>query len=417
MYQTMSSRKKTTFQKKALWAKPMSKKQFDFMREILAAPSPIGLEGAMSYGVIKPTFDRIKPKSWAVQQFKGNAGIVLDTHPGDDAKPSVMFIGHADKIRLQVRSISSDGKIWVNSDSFLPCTLIGHEVKLFAQKPKKPGQYRVIEGGTIEALGAIHFSEPAQRTGDKGIKGDMLFLELQMHGEKCKERVEALGIRPGDPIILNRPIRKGFTEGTFYGAYLDNGLGCFMVAELAKLLAKKPLKNVRVLHAIATHEEIGRMGAAAIAGEMKPDILIGADVNHDYDAAPGLSAKRMNNLSMGKGFSLTNGSITSAYINSIIEKACQKATIPYQIDFAGRDTGTDAMAASLAGVDSAATSIGFPIRNMHTISETGHTLDVLAALHGMEATLREMDKMNRGKGINRKDLINEHPRLDEAKEA
>ena len=417
MYRTMTSKKKTTSQKKAPWAKPMSKKQFDFMREILAAPSPIGLEGAMSYGVIKPTFDRIKPKSWAVQQFKGNAGIVLDTHPGDDEKPSVMFIGHADKIRLQVRSIGSDGKIWVNSDSFLPCTLIGHEVKLFSQKPKKPGQYRVIEGGTIEALGAIHFSEPAQRTGDKGIKGDMLFLELQLHGEKCKERVEALGIRPGDPIILNRPIRKGFTEDTFYGAYLDNGLGCFMVAELAKLLAKKPLKNIRVLHTIATHEEIGRMGASAIAGEMKPDILIGADVNHDYDAAPGLSAKRMNNLSMGKGFSLTNGSITSAYINSIIEKACRKANIPYQIDFAGRDTGTDAMAASLAGVDSAATSIGFPIRNMHTISETGHTLDVLAAVHGMEAMLREMDKMNRGKGLNRKDLLNEHPRLDEAKEA
>ena len=417
MYQPMTSKNKAAAQRTAPWAKPMPKKQFDFMREILAAPSPIGLEGAMTYGVIKPNFDRIKPKSWAVQQFKGNAGIVLDTHPGDDEKPSVMFIGHADKIRLQVRSIGSDGKIWVNSDSFLPCTLIGHEVKLFSQKPKKPGQYRVIEGGTIEALGAIHFSEPAQRTGDKGIKGDMLFLELQLHGEKCKERVEALGIRPGDPIILNRPIRKGFTEDTFYGAYLDNGLGCFMVAELAKLLAKKPLKNIRVLHTIATHEEIGRMGASAIAGEMKPDILIGADVNHDYDAAPGLSAKRMNNLSMGKGFSLTNGSITSAYINSIIEKACRKANIPYQIDFAGRDTGTDAMAASLAGVDSAATSIGFPIRNMHTISETGHTLDVLAAVHGMEATLREMDKMNRGKGLNRKDLLNEHPRLDEAKEA
>jgi endoglucanase len=417
MYQPMTSKNKAAAQRTAPWAKPMPKKQFDFMREILAAPSPIGLEGAMTYGVIKPNFDRIKPKSWAVQQFKGNAGIVLDTHPGDDEKPSVMFIGHADKIRLQVRSIGSDGKIWVNSDSFLPCTLIGHEVKLFSQKPKKPGQYRVIEGGTIEALGAIHFSEPAQRTGDKGIKGDMLFLELQLHGEKCKERVEALGIRPGDPIILNRPIRKGFTEDTFYGAYLDNGLGCFMVAELAKLLAKKPLKNIRVLHTIATHEEIGRMGASAIAGEMKPDILIGADVNHDYDAAPGLSAKRMNNLSMGKGFSLTNGSITSAYINSIIEKACRKANIPYQIDFAGRDTGTDAMAASLAGVDSAATSIGFPIRNMHTISETGHTLDVLAAVHGMEAMLREMDKMNRGKGLNRKDLLNEHPRLDEAKEA
>jgi endoglucanase len=122
----------------------------------------------------------------------------------------------------------------------------------------------------------------------------------------------------------------------------------------------------------------------------------------------------MNKLGMGKGFTLTNGSITSTYLNSLIESACRKADIPYQIDFAGRDTGTDAMAASLAGVDSAATSIGFPIRNMHTISETGHTSDVLAATYGMEATLRAMDKMNRGKGLQREDLQNEHPRLDEA---
>lgn len=413
----MTAKKKTASPKQQAWDKSMPAAQFNFMRDILAAPSPIGLEGAMTYGVIKPFFEQIKPKTWKVRQFKGNAGIVLDTHPGDDKRTSVMLIGHADKIRLQVRSIGSDGKIWVNSDSFLPCTLIGHEVKLFSQHPDKPGTYRAIEGGTIEAMGAIHFSEPAQRTGEKGIKPEMLFLELQMHGENSKERVEALGIRAGDPIILDRPIRKGFTKDTFYGAYLDNGLGCFMVAELARLLAKNPLKNIRVLHTIATHEEIGRMGATAIAGEMRPDILIGADVNHDYDAAPGLSAKRMNKLTMGEGFSLTNGSITSSFINSIIEKAARKGGIPYQIDFSGRDTGTDAMAASLAGIDSAATSIGFPIRNMHTISETGHTRDVLAAIHGMEATLREMDKMNRGKGINRNDLENEHPRLDEAVKA
>ena len=60
-----------------------------------------------------------------------------------------------------------------------------------------------------------------------------------------------------------------------------------MVAEIAKILAKSPLKNIRVFYTIATHEEIGRFGATAIAGELKPDILIGSDVNHDYDAAPG----------------------------------------------------------------------------------------------------------------------------------
>ncbi|MFC5049330.1 peptidase M42 [Rubritalea spongiae] len=393
----------------------MPKSQFDFMREVLAAPSPIGLEASMSYGILKPAFEKFIPKDWAIHQFKGNAGLVVDTHPGCDDMTSVMIIGHADKIRLQVRKIDSDGKIWVNSDSFLPCTLIGHEVTLFCQNPKQPSEYRSIEGGTIEALGAIHFSEPSQRTGQKGLKPEMIYLELQMYGEDPKKKIEELGIRAGDPIILKRPIKKGFSENSFYGAYLDNGLGCFVVTEIAKILAKSALKNIRVLYTIATHEEIGRFGATAIAGEMHPDILIGSDVNHDYDAAPGIGSKRMNSLAMSKGFTITKGAVTSEHLNTIIEEACMKEGIPYQMDFAGRDTGTDAMAAALAGFDCAATSIGFPIRNMHTISETGHTGDVLAAIHGMVATLRSMDKMNKGKGLNRDDLKNGHPRLDQAK--
>ena len=139
------------------WEKSMPKAQFELMRDILAAPSPIGLESAMSYGVIKPEFEKWMPKSWAIHQFKGNAGLVIDTHPGEDDRTSVMIIGHADKIRMQVRNIDNDGKIWINTDSFLPCTLVGHEVKLFSQDPKDPSKYNIIEGGTIEALGAIHF--------------------------------------------------------------------------------------------------------------------------------------------------------------------------------------------------------------------------------------------------------------------
>ena len=72
------------------------------------------------------------------------------------------------------------------------------------------------------------------------------------------------------------------------------------------------------------------------------------------------------------------------------------------------------MAAVLAAIDSAATSIGFPIRNMHTISETGHTGDVDAAIHAIFETLRHMDLMNGGSGITRDQLCNGHPRLDDS---
>lgn len=393
------------------WTQPMPDAQFTLMRDILSAPSPVGLEGAMTYGVLKPYFESFAPAGWHLHQFKGNAGVVLDTHPGQDDMFKLMIIGHADKIRMQVRSIGEDGKIWINTDSFLPGVLIGHEVTLFSEDPEAPGSYRRIDGGTVEALGAIHFSDPAQRDGSKGIKKEQIYLDLQIHGENKKQQVLNLGVRPGDSIIFNRPIRPGFSPNTFYGAYLDNGLGCFVAAEAARLVAEAGgTDKVRVMFAIASYEEIGRFGSRVMAGELKPDAIIGVDVNHDYVGAPGIGDKRMQPLEMGKGFTLSVGSIASEQLNRIIATAAREHDIPMQRDIVGVDTGTDGMAGVLASIDSAATSMGFPIRNMHTISETGNTQDVLAAVHALARTIQAMDAMP--------DLHqafkDNHPRLDEA---
>jgi endoglucanase len=101
----------------------MPEEDFNFMREILAAPSPVSLEAAMTMGVIKPWMQKFAPSSWEFRSFKGNGGLVVDTHPGRADMLTVMIVGHADKIRMQVRHVSSDGKIYINSDSFLPLTL------------------------------------------------------------------------------------------------------------------------------------------------------------------------------------------------------------------------------------------------------------------------------------------------------
>lgn len=395
------------------WTQPMPEEQFDLMRRIISAPSPVGLEAAMTYGVLKPYFESFMPKDWKVHQFKGNAGIVVDTHPGRDDMTSVMVIGHADKIRMQVRSVGEDGKIWIDSDSFLPATLIGHEVTVFVRDTDKVGSFKQIKGATIEALGAIHFADNAVASGDRGIKKEMLYLELQLHGENRKAQVEKLGITSGDPILLNRPIKRGFAPDTFYGAYLDNGLGCFVAAEAARLLAEDgALKHVRMLFAIAAYEEIGRLGSRVLVAELKPDVVIGVDVSHDLKAAPGVGDKRFTPIEMAKGYTLSVGAITSEYLNGLFEKSSKKAGIPYQKITKGRDTGTDAMAAVFASEDSAATSIGFPIRNMHTISESGHTGDVLASVHAIVELAKFMEKKKIGRG----DFRDGHPRLDAAED-
>ncbi len=397
----------------APWETEMSAERFALMRDILAAPSPIGLEAAMTVGVLEPFLKSVQLPDWKIHKFRGNAGIVLDTAPEATDAFTVMVIGHADKIRMQVRSVSEDGKIWVNTDSMLPTTLLGHKVQLFTEDPDQPNQWRILKGGTIEAIGAIHFADPKVRTGDKGIKPEQIYLELHLHGENRRGQVEALGVRPGDPILFDRPIEPGFAPNTFAGAYLDNGLGCFVTAEIARLVAASGgLKNVRYLGAMATHEEIGRFGSRVLAEQFRPDVTIAVDVAHDFDAAPGIGDRRYESLSMGKGFTLTHGAVCSAELNALITEVAGENGVPIQHELAGRDTGTDAMAAVLAAIDSASASIGLPIRNMHTISESGHTGDVDAAIHGLHLMLQKMDSMNDSKGITADCLRAGHPRLD-----
>ena len=397
------------------WNESMPEEQFARMREVLAAPSPIGLEGGMTYGVLKPQMEAFAPASWAVHRFQGHAGIVLDTHPGRDDLYKVMVVGHADKIRLQVRSIGDDGKVWVDSDSFLPGTLIGHEVTLFSEDPARPGQYRRIEGGTIEALGAIHFADEETRTGRKGVRKEQLYLELQIHGDNKKRQVEEAGVRPGDPILLNRPVRRGFSPDTFYGAYLDNGLGCFTTVEVARRIAEAGGPgDIRVLFAVASYEEIGRFGSRVLASELDPDAIIAVDVDQDYVAAPGVSDRRFQPLAMGEGVTYTVGAVASEQLNAIIQEVAREREIPIQRDVRGRDTGTDGMAGVLGNVDCAVASLGIPVRNMHTISEVGHTGDVLAAIHLVQATIEALAARDDGAGALRERFRGGHPRLDRA---
>eukprot|EP00040_Diaphanoeca_grandis_P006142 m.36133 g.36133 ORF g.36133 m.36133 type:complete len:455 (-) comp17264_c2_seq1:131-1495(-) len=396
---------------KRVWEEPMPADQYARMRDILAAPSPVNAEAGMTEGVLVPMFkeDGFNPK-WGIHRFLGNAGVVIDTDPDDTTgKLKVMICGHADKIRMQVRHISADGKVWINSDSFLPCTLIGNKVNCFSNDPADLDKFRKIPG-TVEALGAIHFAPPTFRSGDKGIKPDNLYLELGIYGSDGKKQVEDLGIRPGQSILLDRVIEPCIGPNTFSGAYLDNGLGCFVAEEVARFLDPKVYENIRVLYAFAAHEEIGRFGSRVLVESLRPDVLVAVDVNHDYEAAPiGKEAKNPP-LELGKGFTLGHGSIASSEITTLFEKAALSRGIPHQHDVRGRDTGTDAMAGVLSGVDCAAITLGFPIRNMHTVSELGHTGDVLATIEVIKAALEDMSEQR----LDQQRLKTSHVRLDQA---
>ena len=381
----------------------------------------------MTQGVIAPYFEAFGARElgWTEHKFVGNAGTVWDTDAaaaaaepegeGGGKKLTVMIVGHADKIRMQVRSVGSDGKIWINSDSFLPLTLLGNTVEIFSEDPAALGSYRRFPA-TVEALGAIHFAPPEARSGKKGIAPQELYLELGLSGDKRQEQVEeGMGVKAGDTVLMDRPITRCFGEGAFSGAYLDNGLGCFVAAEVARAVAEKVqqgqptlLDGVRCLFAFASHEEIGRFGSRVLAQELRPDVLIAVDVNHDYDTAPDKGKERYQPLQMGAGMTMCVGAVASEQLNAQIETAAQRLGVPVQRDVRGRDTGTDGMAGVLAAVDCAATSVGFPIRNMHTTSELAHTGDVLGCIGALVGWLEETAAAK----VTAADFKAGHPRLD-----
>ena len=243
-------------------------------------------------------------------------------------------------------------------------TLLGNEVTIFSEDPAALGSYRRFPA-TVEALGAIHFAPPEARSGKKGIAPDELYLELGLSGDKRQEQVEeGMGVKAGDTVLLSRPITRCFGEGAFSGAYLDNGLGCFVAAEIARAVSEKveeqqqqgqPLltDSVRCLFAFASHEEIGRFGSRVLAQELRPDVLIAVDVNHDYDTAPDKGKERYQPLQMGAGMTMCVGAVASEQLNAQIETAAQRLGVNVQRDVRGRDTGTDGMAGVLAAVDCA----------------------------------------------------------------
>jgi putative aminopeptidase FrvX len=354
------------------WEQAMGEDEFCFLRDVLAAPSPVGLEAGMS-GVLLEALRPDLPPRWGVRRFKGNAGVVIDTDPeastaaDGGSKLSVMLVGHMDKIRMQARKVGSDGKVWIDSDSFLPLTLLGHPVVVYSESDT-PGRYRAIRGATVEAVGAIHFADAALRAGTKGIKPEQLYLEMGINGARKKEQVStALGIKAGDAVLLDRPIRRTLGRDAFSGAYLDNGLGCFVVAQTLRLvlgLAEPALRtllsSVRIQFAFASHEEIGRFGSRVLAKELSPDVVIALDVNHDYVHAPGIAHANHAELTMGSGPTLSVGSIVSAALNGAIQRAAKRASIPLQLDVVGRDTGTDGMAGFLANIDGECGTLGAP---------------------------------------------------------
>ena len=345
------------------------KKSMDFLEKYLNNPSPTGYESEgqkiwMDY--LKPYVDEF------ITDHYGNCVGVINP----EATYRVVIEGHADEISWYVNYITEDGLIYVIRN--------GGSDHIIA--PSKRVNIHTKKGIVKGVFGwpAIH-----TRTKDKEEmpKLDNIFIAV---GSQKKEEVEKLGVHVG--CVITYPDEFMILNGdNFVCRALDNRMGGFMIAEVARLLHENKKKLDFGLYITnAVQEEIGLRGAEMITETIKPNLAIITDVCHDT-TTPMIDKKKEGEIKSGKGPVISYAPSVQNNVRELILSVAEKNKIPFQRLAASRWTGTDtdAFAYSNGGVPSALISL--PLRYMHTTVEMVHKDDVENVIKLIYETLLEID--------------------------
>lgn len=333
----------------------INKKSEAFLTSYLNNASPTGFEAPgqkLWLEYIKPYVDE-----WEIDNY-GTAYAVVN--PGKDYK--VVIEAHADEISWFVHYIDDKGFISVirNGGS-------DHQIA-----PSKRVDIHTEKGIVKGVFGwpAIH-----TRKGKNAVSGpstDNIFIDI---GASSKDEVLKMGVHVGCVITYEDEMMV-LNDKFYVGKALDNKMGGFCIAEVARMLKAKKKKLPYTLYIVnAVQEEVGLRGAEMIANTIKPDVAIVTDVTHDSNT-PLVSTKRTGDIKSGGGPSLTYGPAVHNNLLKLIVQTATKKDIPFQREAASRSTGTDtdAFAYSNGGVPSALISL--PLRYMHTTVEMAHKDDV-----------------------------------------
>ena len=349
--------------------KIITKKATKFLEKYLNNPSPTGFESEGQ----KLWLDYITP--FVDEYFTDNYGsAVAVINP--EAEFKVVIEAHADEISWFVHYITKDGFIYVRRN--------GGSDQMIA--PSKRVNIHTKKGVVKAVFGwpAIH---TRMREKDVSPSLDNIFLDC---GCTSKEEVEALGVHVGCVITYEDEFVE-LNNKYYVGRALDNRIGGFIIAEVARLLHENEDKLPFGLYITnAVQEEVGLRGAEMIVDHIKPNVAIVTDVCHDTQT-PMINKIKEGDLACGKGPVLSYApAVHNNLLNQIIDVADQNK-IPFQRLAASRATGTDtdAFAYSNGGVVSALISL--PLRYMHTTVEMVNKADVENVIKMIYHTLKSIE--------------------------
>ncbi len=326
----------------------------EFLFEYLNASAPVGneIEGQKLWlEYIKPYIDE-----HYVDHYGTAVGII-----NPSAKYKFAIEAHADEISWYVNYITKEGYMYVvrngGSDYQIAPSM---RAKIHTEK----GKISAIFGWP-----AIHVRDP-----NKPINPSIENVVLDC-GCNSKKEIIDLGIDIGSIVTFDADAMN-LNNGYISGKALDNRVGGFMIAEVARLISGNKNKLPFGLYIVnSVQEEVGLRGASMIAHNIKPNAAIITDVTHDTQS-PKYSKIKDGDIACKKGPVLGIAPSIHRKLFDILINIAEKNKIPIQRQACSRYTGTDtdAFAYSREGVPSALISL--PLKYMHTTVETVHKDDI-----------------------------------------
>ncbi|MCP4054605.1 MAG: M42 family metallopeptidase [Mesoflavibacter sp.] len=347
----------------------LNKKSMDFLEKYLNNAAPTGYEWEGQ----KLWMDYLKPyvDEFITDTYGTAVGVI-----NPDAKYKVVIEGHADEISWYVNYISDNGLVYVirnggSDHQIAPSKIVNIHTK----------------NGIVKGV----FGWPAIHTRDKSKeeapKPDNITIDI---GAKDKEEVLKMGVHVGCVITYPDEFHI-LNEDKFVCRALDNRMGGFMIAEVARLLKENKKELPFGLYITnSVQEEIGLRGAQMITETIKPNVAIVTDVTHDT-TTPMIDRKKEGHLEIGLGPVVAYAPAVQQKLRDLITDTAEAKKIPFQRSALSRATGTDtdAFAYSNGGVASALISL--PLRYMHTTVEMVHKDDVENVIKLIYETLLKIE--------------------------
>jgi endoglucanase len=304
-----------------------------------------------------------------------NGNSVAAVNPGGN--PRVMMAGHVDEIGLQVTHIDEEGYLYIDEiGGWDPQVLVGQRVRILARSADVLG---------VVGKKAIHLIKPEERS--KASKTTDLWVDV---GAKDRDEVVAMGLRVGDPMVLDQGMIE-LAGDRIASRAIDNRIGAFVVLEALRLLAQDP--PAAAAWAVATaQEEIGYQGGGArsSAFALEPHVALVVDVTFSTDV-PDVPKKELGEHAVGGGPVLSRGSAAHPMVFERLVEVAEREGIPHTLQASPRATRTDADGIHLTrnGVPTGLVSV--PNRYMHSPNEVVSMADLDNTARLLAAFVRSLD--------------------------